>query len=272
MNRLPFLKMHGCGNDFVVIDGRDQSVALSKTECRAIADRHFGIGCDQIVLMEPSERADIFMRLYNADGGEVGACGNATRCVAWLIMQESGNQTATIETRACVLTGEASGERQVRVDMGHPVFDWQAIPLAKAVDYQNLAITQGDLRGGFAVGMGNPHCVFFVDNVKEVDINQDAATIEHHALYPERTNVELVEHVSDTHLMVRVWERGVGETLACGTGACAAFVAAHRNGMVKDKANVSLAGGDLIIEWNGHGAITMTGPVATVFEGVWQPK
>lgn len=274
---IPFLKMHGAGNDFVVIDNRSGAVLLREDERKHLADRHFGIGCDQVVMLEKADSpADVFMRLYNQDGGEVSACGNATRCVAWLVMQETGKTRVRVQTRAGLLLGEAAGEKQVTVDMGTPHFDWRTIPLSHEMNAQEVPfIRLGALFEAFCVNMGNPHAVFFVPEVAKVDLAQNGPKVEHHSYFPERTNVEVVEVVSRSHIKVRVWERGTGETLACGTGACAAAVAARVKGLVDETVTVSLPGGDLIIEWAGKTvkdvqSVRMTGPVEVVFEGIYK--
>lgn len=272
---LPFLKMHGAGNDFVVIDNRAGKIALDEAERKLLADRRYGVGCDQIVLLEKSKVAEVFMRLYNADGGEVSACGNATRCVAWLVMQETGKTHVRVETRANVLHCDRAGERDVTVDMGAPCFDWRTIPLARKMDTQHVPFTQlGKLHEGFALSMGNPHIVFESENVDAVELEKAGPRVEHDPFFPERTNMEVMQVLSRSHLKLRVWERGAGETLACGTGACAAMVAARARGLVDAKATVSLPGGDLVIEWQGDSIhstdkVFMTGPVAVVSEGVW---
>lgn len=272
---LPFLKMHGAGNDFVVIDNRAGEVVLDEATRKLLADRRYGVGCDQIVLLEKSKVADVFMRLYNSDGGEVSACGNATRCVAWLVMRETGKTHVRVETKANVLHCDRAGEWQVTVDMGAPCFDWRTIPLAKKMDTQHVPFTQlGKLHEGFAVSMGNPHIVFESTDIDAVALEKVGPRVEHHAIFPERTNMEVMQVLSRTRLKLRVWERGAGETLACGTGACAAMVAARARGLVDAKATVSLPGGDLMIEWQGDGIqstdkVFMTGPVAIVYEGVW---
>lgn len=271
---IPFLKMHGAGNDFVVIDNRSGAYVFSEKQRKALADRRFGVGCDQIVLLEQSAVAEVFMRLYNADGGEVSACGNATRCVAWLVMEETGNTHLRIETKAGILHCDRAGGTQITVDMGRPRFDWRSIPLAEKMDTQNIPFLQiGRLHEGFAVNMGNPHVVFFTDRpVKDVPLLEAGPKVERHAFFPERTNVEVARVLSRDHIELRVWERGAGETPACGTGACATVVAARVKGLVDERVTVSLAGGDLVIAWPGsssddHDAVKMTGPVAVVFEG-----
>lgn len=275
---IPFLKMHGAGNDFVVFDNRSGVVAFDEQARKQLADRRFGIGCDQIVLLEKSSVADVFMRLYNQDGGEVSACGNATRCVAWLVMEETGKTHLRIETKAGILLCDRAGDRQITVDMGAPRFDWRSIPLAEKMDAQNIPFLQiGRLHEGFAVNMGNPHVVFFADRaVQDVPLHEAGPKVENHACFPERTNVEVAQVLSRGHIALRVWERGTGETLACGTGACATAVAAIVRGLTDSRVTVSLPGGDLLIEWEGktiedHQHVKMTGPAAVVFEGMWKP-
>lgn len=267
---VPFVKMHGAGNDFVVIDNRSGAFAFDEADILAMANRRFGVGCDQLVVMTASRMADVAMQIYNNDGGKVAACGNATRCVGWLMQEALGKPHVTIETDADLLTADRMGDWLVKVNMGQPRFDWRAIPLAEACDTQNLPIVQGDLQDGFAVSMGNPHAVFFVEDADDVHLAHDGSVLEHHPLFPERTNVEVVQVLARDHLKVRVWERGAGLTLACGTGACAAMVAAFIREKVDAVATVSLPGGDLKIEWQGmEHPVWMTGPVAKVFEGVW---
>lgn len=274
-NGIPFLKMHGAGNDFVVIDNRSGAYAFSEDERKAMADRRYGIGCDQIVLLEKARMADVFMRLYNSDGGEVSACGNATRCVAWLMMEETGKSHVKIETRADTLLCDRAGDAAVTVEMGRPRFDWREIPLSRQTDVTNIPfIRVGVLVEGVALSMGNPHIAFISQDVDKVPLESTGPKVEHNPLFPERTNVEVVQVLERDHLKVRVWERGAGETLACGTGACAAMVAARVRGLVEEKCTVSLPGGDLVIEWAGDSVesrdrVRMTGPVALVYQGIW---
>ena len=271
----PFLKMNGTGNDFVVVEARSAPFAPTEAEVRAIADRQTGIGCDQLISIEPAAPelvADCVMRIWNADGGEVDACGNATRCVAWLLTEASEFKKVVIATKAGVLLAERVGERMVRVDMGQPGLDWQAIPLAEEMDTRGIELQVGPIDAPVlhtpgCVNMGNPHVVFFVPDVAAAPVAQVGPMIEHHRLFPERTNVNFAEIVSRDHIKLRVWERGVGETRACGTGACAALVAAARRGLVDRKARIELAGGDLEIEWTRDGHVLMTGPIEVEFTG-----
>ncbi len=265
---ISFLKMHGSGNDFVVIDQRSAAVPLSETLFARMAKRRYGIGCDQIVVLEHSDVADVTMRIHNADGGEVGACGNATRCVGWLLMQETGKPHITIETRAGILTADDAGKARVKVNMGAPRLDWRSIPLVQETDVQQLPVRYPGFQHGMAVNMGNPHAVYFVQDVDGCGLLEYGPKIEHDPLFPERTNVEAVQVLGRDRLQVRVWERGSGETHACGTGACAAAVAAHLRGKVDDNVTVELIGGELEIEWQGEGKpVWMTGDVALVYKG-----
>lgn len=265
---LPFIKMHGLGNDFVILDGRDKKPALKAGDIQRIATRRVGIGCDQVIVMEPSQQADVFMRIYNADGGEVQSCGNAARCVAWLVMEEQGVDTLTIETKAGVLQCQRAGDRRVRVDMGKPTFNWQDIPLAKECDTLHLDVTHSRLVDPAAVSMGNPHLVFVVPDVNTVNLAAIGPQLETHPLFPERVNVSVVHVDGKDKITLRVWERGAGLTLACGTAACAAVAVLHKRGLVGDKTQVMLPGGELSIERDTKtGHIFMTGEVATSFHG-----
>jgi diaminopimelate epimerase len=274
MDGLPFIKMHGLGNDFVVIDARDQGFAPEPETARRIADRHTGVGCDQLIILEPARAklADAFMRIVNADGGEVEACGNATRCVADLIMREKKVGHVIIETGAGLLDAEAAAAGQVSVDMGPVKLDWRDIPLAKPVDTLHLGLKLGPLDDPVAVNVGNPHAVFFVADAEAVDVAALGPAIERHPLFPERTNVEVVQVLAPSLLRMRVWERGVGITRACGTGACASVVAASRRGLIGREAEVVLDGGTLAIAWTRDDHVIMTGPVATSFTGQLSPE
>jgi diaminopimelate epimerase len=269
MSALPFIKMHGLGNDFVVLDARTARVALSEAQVRAIADRHTGVGCDQLIVIEPpaSSLADAFMRIRNADGGEVAACGNASRCVASLLMAERNTEHAIIETAAGLLDAEARGDGLVGVDMGRVSFDWRDIPLSKAVDTLHLDVAAGPLRDGVAVNVGNPHVVFFVADAAAVPLDAVGPAIETDPMFPEHTNVDVAEVLAPDRIRLRVWERGVGVTRACGSGACATLAAAARRGLTGRSAEVVLDGGRLHIDWLKDDHVVMTGPVATSFTG-----
>lgn len=269
----PFLKMHGLGNDFVVLDARLQPLALDPAKVAAIADRRTGVGCDQLVVIEPARNsgADCWMSIYNADGSEVGACGNASRCVAWLLMEETGHSEVVLETRAGLLEAERRGKLSVAVDMGAARLDWRDIPLAQARDTLHLGLEVGALADPVGVSMGNPHAVFFVDDVTAIDLAALGPLVEHHPLFPERTNVEIAQLLPSGGIRMRVWERGAGITSACGTGACATLVAAARRGIAGRAAELVLDGGVLAIEWLDDDHVLMTGPVALSFTGRLDP-
>ncbi len=269
-----FVKMHGLGNDFVVLDARASGLALSPAMVRAVADRHRGVGCDQLIVIEPARgsTSDAWMTIYNPDGSESGACGNATRCVAWLLMGQSGGDKVVIETKAGLLDAEARGEGLVAVDMGRARLDWREIPLAEARDTLHLGIGAGPLADPVGVSMGNPHAVFFVDEVAAIDLAALGPVLENHALFPERANIEIVQVLGPERLRMRVRERGAGITQACGTGACATLVAAARRGLCARKAEVVLDGGSLFIEWLADDHVLMTGPVALAFRGTLDPS
>jgi diaminopimelate epimerase len=262
----PFLKMNGIGNDFVVVDARSEPFSPTEAEVRAIADRQRGIGCDQLIAMEPAEDADAFMRIWNADGGEVGACGNAARCVAWLLTETGFFSKVAIDTKGGVLLAERLGDFMVRIDMGKPGLDWRDIPLAEPMDTKGIELQVGPIDNPVlhtpgCVNMGNPHVVFFTPDAETAPVKEVGPMIEHHRLFPERTNVGFAQILAGDRIRLRVWERGVGETQACGTGACAAVVAANRRALSSARAVVVLNGGELLIEWLPDHRVMMTGPI-----------
>lgn len=270
----PFRKMNGLGNDFVVLDARPRALSLGPDAVRAIADRKEGIGCDQIIALEPSRQADVFMRIWNADGGEVGACGNAARCVAALVAAERGQSKVSIETESGVLGAVVNEDGSVTIDMGAPRFGWNEIPLAepfhdtRRIELQVGPIDDPVLHTPSVVNVGNPHCLFFVEDVEAHNLARFGPMLEHHPLFPERANISLVQVLGPDAIMLRTWERGAGLTRACGTAACAAAVAAARRELTGRKVKATLPGGDLLIEWReGDGHILMTGPYALDFEG-----
>jgi diaminopimelate epimerase len=268
----PFRKMHGLGNDFAMFDARHTKLTLSADQVRQLADRHFGIGCDQLIVLETapavSENPSLFMRIYNPDGSEAQSCGNATRCAGWLLMQESGQDQAVVHTLGGVLQCRRTDELQVEVDMGEPQLGWQEIGLAKACDMLALPVALGELSAPAAVGMGNPHMVFWVPDAAAAPLAELGRELEHHPLFPQRVNVSAVSREADGVLCLRVWERGAGLTLACGTAACAALVAAVRWGKAARKERLRLPGGELEIEWReADGHVRMRGPVAESFTG-----
>ncbi len=268
MTGLPFTKMHSLGNDFVVLDLRRATVALDGARVRAIADRRTGVGCDQLLALEaPRARAaDAFLRIWNRDGGEVEACGNGTRCIARLLLEETGRDRVTVETVAGLLTARASGT-DVCVDMGPARLDWREIPLAREVDTLHVPAAAGPLADAVAVNMGNPHLVFFVDDAESVPLDTLGPDLEHHPLLPERGNIGVASRYDEDALRLRVWERGAGLTRACGTGACAAAVAAARRGLTGRAVHLALDGGPLAIVWRSDGHVDMTGPAARSFTG-----
>jgi diaminopimelate epimerase len=272
--RRPFLKMNGLGNDFVVVEARSQPFAPSPAEVRGIAGREDGIGCDQLIAIEASPRADAFMRIWNADGGEVEHCGNAARCVGWLILEASGRDVARLETPSGVLEITRAGPRQVTIDMGAPRLGWRDIPLEEAMDTRGIELEVGPLGAPVmhtpgCVSMGNPHVVFFVKDAESAPVREVGSMIEHHRLFPQRVNVGFAQIKAPGRIRLRVWERGAGLTRACGTGACAALVAAHRRALADRKAIVEMDGGDLLIDWRADtDHVLMTGPVEVEFTGV----
>jgi diaminopimelate epimerase len=267
---IPFTKMHGLGNDCVIIDARDEPIVLSEDQVRRIADRRHGVGCDQLVLLEPPTNgdADVLLRFYNSDGSESGACGNATRCIAARLMQARQANTITLQSAAGLLPAHVDGRGLVAVDMGAAQLDWRNIPLSRDVDTLALDLTAGPYHGPAAVGMGNPHCVFFVDDAEAVDLAVLGPRVEHDPLFPERTNVEFVMVLDRTRIRMRVWERGAGITQACGSGACAVAVAAARRRLTERRVEVILDGGSLFIEWRDDNHVVMSGPVAFVYTGI----
>jgi diaminopimelate epimerase len=275
LRHIPFTKMNGLGNDFVVIDSRAEPFVLSAAEASVIASRDMGAGCDQVIVLEPSRQASVFMRILNADGSEVSACGNASRCVAALLQQGLGQNRLTIETRAGVLDAQVEAGDLVTVDMGAPRFEWNQIPLSQACEDTSAVELSHALPDGrvlsrpSVVNVGNPHCIFWVEDADSYDLASFGGMLEHHPLFPERANISLAEVMGKGAIKVRVWERGAGITRACGTAACATAVSAARTGRTGRRVNISLPGGDLLIEWretDGH--ILMTGPTELEFGGV----
>ena len=260
---LPFMKMHGAGNDFVVIDARESGERVSPDLCRAMADRHFGVGFDQLAIIEPASNGELKLAFLNADGSLSAACGNATRCIARKVMDSGKRDTLAIRTDR----GELAAQRRdgaVWINMGQPMTGWRDIPLAREVDTLSLPLA-GD---PVATSMGNPHCTFFVEDVEAAPIEVMGPEIEHDPLFPERTNVQMVSVTGPNRLRVRVWERGTGLTLASGSSSCAVTVAAHRRGLTGRTAHVDLDGGSLHIDWREDG-VWMAGPTAHVFTGTW---
>jgi diaminopimelate epimerase len=274
----PFLKMNGLGNDFVVVEARSAPFEPSAEQVRALGDRTSGIGFDQLIVVEPpnleegDEGVDARVRFWNSDGEEIAACGQGARCVGWLLMQASGKDHAVIESRAGLLVARRAGERLVSVDMGKPGLGWQDIPLAREQDTRALEVTLHDdpalATPPGCVSMGNPHVVFFVDDLDAAPVTAAGPVIEHHPLFPEAVNVGFAQVLDRGRIRLRVWERGAGLTKACGTGACAALVAAARRDLTDRSAVIVTDGGELLIEWSAEDDhVIMTGPAAVDFAG-----
>jgi diaminopimelate epimerase len=269
----PFLKMNGLGNDFVVVEARSAPFEPSAAEVRAIADRASGVGCDQLISISPSDKADAFVRFWNSDGVEVDACGNGSRCAGLLLMQASGRDEAVFETRAGLLTAVKAGEGAVSVDMGVPGLRWDQIPLAEEMDTRGVELQVGPIDDPIlhtpgCVSMGNPHVVFFVPDAETAPVREAGSLIELHPLFPEGVNVGFAQVKARDRIRLRVWERGAGLTKACGTGACAALVAASRRNLTDRKATLELDGGDLVIEWRAEdNHVIMTGGAQLDFAG-----
>ncbi len=264
-----FLKMHGLGNDFVVLDARTGSLPLDAELIRRIGDRHRGIGFDQLVLLEASATADIKVRFYNPDGGEAGACGNASRCIAGLLAEETGGDRLTLETRAGLLPAERHADGSVTVQMTTPKLAWDDIPLSRPADTSHLELGIEGLPPAVCVSMGNPHAVFFTDDVDRIEAL--GPRLVHHPLFPHGANIGFASMLAPDRMRLRVFERGAGLTLACGSGACAAMVAAHHRGLAKARATLILDGGELELSWPGEGPVAMTGPWAKSFTGNFDP-
>ena len=259
----PFMKMHGLGNDFVVVDARAQSLEMTESLARALGDRHRGVGFDQLAIVSRNHSvADVYLTFYNSDGSTAGACGNATRCIARYLMNETGDQSLSLETEHGILHARDMGDQITSVNMGHPVLSSQDIPLSQDIDTLELPIDGAPT----ATGMGNPHCTFFVDDIGAIDLETQGTLVEHHPLYPERTNVQFAQVVGTDHIRMRVWERGVGVTLASGSSSCATAVAAVRRGLTGRKVRIDLDGGTLHIDWRDDG-VWMTGGTMHVFSG-----
>ena len=259
----PFMKMHGLGNDFVVIDARAQSLEMTESLARALGDRHRGVGFDQLaVILRTDSIADAYLKFYNSDGSTAGACGNATRCIARYLMDETGDELLSLETEHGILFAKDMGDQITSINMGHPDLNWQEIPLSQNIDTLELPIDGSPT----ATGMGNQHCTFFVGDVDAIDLETQGPAFEHHPFYPERTNVQFAQVVGTDHIRMRVWERGVGVTLASGSSSCATAVAAARRGLTGRTVRIDLDGGTLHIDWRDDG-VWMTGGTMHVFSG-----
>ncbi|TAD87065.1 MAG: diaminopimelate epimerase [Alphaproteobacteria bacterium] len=266
---LPFLKMHGLGNDFVVLDARAGDLGLSPAVARAIADRHTGVGFDQLIVIErPSvSLADARVRFLNADGSESAACGNGTRCVARLLMEETGRDHLLLETLRGLLDCSRTADGLISVDMGVAMLDWREVPLGRACDTLHVPIGVEALVDPVGTSMGNPHLTFFVPRVEAIAMERLAPLLQRDPMLPESANIGVASVIGPDHLRLRVYERGSGLTRACGSGACAAAVAAHRRGLTGRRVTLDLDGGRLVVEWLRDGHVLMTGPTATSFAG-----
>lgn len=273
MAEVSFTKMHGLGNDFVVLDARESGVCLTPAQIRALGDRHRGIGFDQIMVLRDSETADVRVDMANADGETVGACGNGARCVAGLLMTQTGRDSLTMETGSGPISARRTGT-DTAVDMGPARLSWDEIPLAREMDTLHLPVAidtaAGRLDDPVGVNMGNPHAVFFVDDPSRYPLESFGASLENDPLFPEKANISLAA-VRGDGIKLRVWERGVGLTLACGTAACAVLVAASRRDLCGRQARVDLPGGSLDVAWRDDGHVVMTGPTAVSFTGIVDP-
>jgi diaminopimelate epimerase len=262
-----FRKMHGLGNDFVVLDERKAPLGLTPEVARWLADRHRGIGADQVISLEPAEGADVFMRIHNPDGSEAGACGNATRCVASLVAAESERDSVTVRTISGDLPVRRAPGGLWTADMGPARLGWRDVPLAFEADTLHLPLARGPVADPAACSMGNPHATFFVPDLDALDVASLGPSLEHDPMFPDRANIGFAQVLSPEHVRLVMWERGAGMTLACGSGACATAVNAARRGLTGRRVRVSLPGGDLDILWREDGHVEMTGPVATAFTG-----
>ncbi len=276
---LRFRKMNGLGNDFVVLDGRARVISMDEVKARAIADRKTGIGCDQLIVLKKSDVADVRMQIWNNDGGEVESCGNAARCIADLMFEDKKSDAATIDTVGGFLVARKAGDKLVTIDNGVPKFGWQDIPLADEFsDTRRIELQVGPIDAPLihtpsVVNVGNPHCIFWVNDLEVVDLARVGPMLEHHRLFPQRANITLARVDGRDHVTIKVWERGAGLTKACGTAACAVMAAGVRIKFIDRKCRVTLPGGDLFMEWRASDDhILMTGPVAYEFDGVLPPE
>ncbi len=269
---VPFRKMHGLGNDFVVLDARARPLRVTPEAARTIGDRHRGVGFDQLIVMEPPPPGtDVFMRILNPDGSEAGACGNATRCIASLVADETRADRVVVRTIAGDLPVERLPGGLWRADMGPARLGWRDVPLAREMETLHLPIALGPVRDPAACSMGNPHATFFVDDLDAIPVAEIGPRLERHPLFPDRANIGFAQVLAPDRIRLVMWERGAGMTLACGSGACATIVNAHRRGLTGRRATVELPGGALDMEWREDRHVLMTGPVATAFTGALDP-
>ncbi len=264
---LPFRKMHGAGNDFVILDARATPVPITPDGARWLANRNLGVGAEQIIRLEPSAQADVFMRILNPDGSEAGACGNATRCVARLVFEETGRDHAVVQTIAGLLPARALPDGEIEVDMGPARLDWAEVPLARAMDTLHLPLALGPVSDPAACSMGNPHATFFVADLTAIPVAEIGPILERDALFPDRANIGFAQILAPDDIRLVMWERGAGMTMACGSGACATIVNAARRGLTGRRARIRMPGGDLRLQWRDDGHVLMAGPTALSFMG-----
>ena len=268
MNKLEAYKMDGLGNDFIIFDNRKKSISLTKAEIIKISNRN-NVGCDQVIFIDKDDNSDASLKFYNADGGEISACGNGSRCVAYLLMNENKSKKISLKTKGAILQAELKNSNLVNINMGKPNFDWKKIPLSKEIDNKNLRIKiknldEKEIVGGFSLSIGNPHVIFFVDDCGQFDLKKIGPTIENHSYFPEKCNVTLATIKNKKHIIVKVWERGAGLTKACGTAACATAVSGAVLKLNERCVDIEFSEGLLNIDWNMNNNIYMTGKVSEV--------
>jgi len=268
MNNLEAYKMDGLGNDFIIFDRRKKSISLTKNQIVKISDRN-NIGCDQVIFIEKDENSDAFLKFYNSDGGEISACGNGSRCVAYLLMKENNKKKISLRTRAGILKAELNNKNLVSINMGQPNFEWNKIPLSKEMDNKNLKIKINnedgkEIKGGFALSVGNPHIIFFVKDFNEFNLREIGPKIENHSYFPEKCNVSLANVKNKKHIKIKVWERGAGLTKACGTAACATAISGASLKLNERCVDVEFSEGILNIDWKKDNNIYMTGEVSQI--------
>jgi len=268
MNKLDAYKMDGLGNDFIIFDKRKKSISLTKDQIVKISDRN-SIGCDQVIFIDKDESSNAFLKFYNSDGGEISACGNGSRCVAYLLMKENNNKKISLRTKVGILQAELNDKNLVSINMGQPNFEWNKIPLLKQMDNKNLKIKINsndgkELKGGFSLSVGNPHVIFFVKDINQFNLKEIGPKLENHSYFPEKCNVTLAKIINQESIKVKVWERGAGLTKACGTAACATAIAAERNGLVKKEVNIKFEQGDLSISISKENIVRMKGPISNI--------
>tara|TARA_B100001123_G_scaffold408377_1_gene501515 strand:+ start:45 stop:872 length:828 start_codon:yes stop_codon:yes gene_type:complete len=268
MNKLEAYKMDGLGNDFIIFDKREKSISLSKDEIIKISDRK-NIGCDQVIFIEKDKNSNPFLKFYNSDGGEISACGNGSRCVAYFLMNENKNKKISLRTKAGILKAELNDKNLVSINIGEPNFEWNKIPLSKKMDYKNLkikikSINNKLIEGGFSLSVGNPHVIFFVENLNEFNLEEIGPKIENHSYFPQKCNVTIASVQNKKHVKIKVWERGAGLTKACGTAACATTVSGSILNLTERNLNVEFSKGLLNVDWGKDNNINMTGEVSEI--------